>query len=142
MICKQSGATRRERDRRGGGCEETRSPRRGMRQETRSRWRTGEKDPALKNADEAEVKESPHASEISSRSLITVLVHLTVIFVCSRPSCPRLSIEPRSSNSRRCTRDLGALTLTLELVPSTEFLLFISVTPWLDARRDFYGTPR
>jgi len=82
----------------------------------------GRKDPALKNADEAEVKESPHASEISSSSLITVLVHLTVIFVCgSLVPCPSPHRAPSSSsNSPRCTGDLGVLTLTLELAPSEQ----------------------
>lgn len=47
--------------------------------------RRGEKDSALKNADEAEVKESSYASEISSRSLSSPHP-CPAIFVCSRLS--------------------------------------------------------
>lgn len=111
----------------------------------------------LKNADEAEVKESRTRpkSQADLLSVATVLVHLTVTcaFVVSSDSPPFNSSNPSPSASlsrvipEGTFRDLDVLTPALEyLVPpfaeNSLFLFFISTTPWLDARYDFYGTSR
>lgn len=62
---------------------------RGTEERGQRRVEDGEKDPVLKNANEAEVKERAarvrNHKQISSSSF----VHPTVTFVCSRLTCPR-----------------------------------------------------
>lgn len=104
--------------------------------------RTGRKIPVLKNADEAEVKESRTRPKSQADLSVAVFVHLTV-------TCVRSLVRFRRSTSRPfarvipegTTRDLGVLTPHSNSTPSLlAKLFFISTAPWLDARCDFYGT--
>lgn len=77
------------RDRQGGETreEETRPSQGRMGRKKRGQRENEKKDPVLKNADEAEVKESCTRPK-SQADLIVVSVRLTVTFVCSRLTCP------------------------------------------------------
>lgn len=108
------------------GREETRpSPRRMRRRRRTERQRdeNEKKDPVLKNANEAEVKESCTRPK-SQADLIVVLVRLTVTFVCSRLTCPSPLRAPSVQFPRVHPRDHYVLTPHSNSSPHTALLYF------------------
>ncbi|KYN40258.1 hypothetical protein ALC56_05203, partial [Trachymyrmex septentrionalis] len=129
LICKQStpwNCSGRERS----------AERRDRAEEIRDNDENGKKDPVLKNANEAEVKESCTRPK-SQADLIVVFVRLTVSFVCSRLTylCPSILQRPSEQFPRVHPRPLR-LNPGTRTRPLTKFF-FISVALWLDARYDF-----